>query len=370
MPPESQDLFCESALELADYKTLREKQQELRDQGRYLGIGISSYVESCGYGPSEIIGQIGGQMGLWESSVVRFHPAGGVTAYCGTSGHGQGHETTYSQILADELGVPYESIEIIEGDTDEVPMGMGTYGSRSVTVGGAALVMGARKVVDKARKIAAHQLEAAEDDIEFEEGEFYVVGARERAIHIQEVARQSYLAHNLPEGLEPGLEATAFYDPENLVFPFGAHIAVVEIDPETGEIDLQEYVAVDDCGHQINPRIVEGQVHGAIAQGLGQVLYEEVVYNPNGSMVSGSLMDYTVPKARHLPSPKTASTVTPCPHNPLGVKGVGEAGTIAAPQAVVNAVTDALAPLGITHIDMPLRPEKVWRAIQDAAQPT
>lgn len=358
----------DKALEMVDYTGLREKQKELRKQGRYLGIGISSYVESCGYGPSRIIGQIGGQMGLWESAVVRFHPSGRLTAYCGTSAHGQGHETTYAQILADELGVPYETIEIVEGDTEEIPMGMGTYGSRSVTVGGAALVMSARKVVDKARKIAAHQLEAAEEDTVFENGEFHVVGAPGRPIHIQEIARQSYLAHNIPDGLEPGLEATSFYDPENLVFPFGAHIAVVEVDPETGKIDLQQYVAVDDCGHQINPKIVEGQVHGAIAQGLGQVLYEEVVYGENGSLISGSLLDYTVPKAIHLPSPQTASTVTPCPHNPLGVKGVGEAGTIAAPQAVVNAVADALAPFGIEHIDMPLRPEKVWRAIRAAEQ--
>ena len=355
----------DEALSMVGYEDLREQQAELREEGRYLGIGISSYVESCGYGPSEIVGEIGGQLGLWENGLVRFHPSGTVTVYCGTSGHGQGHQTTYAQIVADELGVPYDDIEIVEGDTDEVPMGMGTYGSRSVTVGGAAIVTAARKAVEKARRIAAHQLEAHETDIEFEAGEFHVAGAPDRSLSIQEVAQQAYLAHDMPDDVEPGLEAETFYDPENLVFPFGVHVAVIEVDRETGELDLQRYVAVDDCGNQINPKLVEGQIHGAIAQGLGQGLLEGVVYDENGTLLTGSMQDYAVPKAHQLSEFETASTVTPCPHNPLGVKGVGEAGTIAAPQAVVNAVTDALSPLGVDHIDMPLTPETVWHAMQD-----
>lgn len=356
------------ALEMADYEALRDKQAALRDEGRYLGIGISCYNESCGYGPSAIIGQIGGQLGLHENGVVRFHPSGKVTVYCGTSGHGQGHETTFAQIVGDELGVDYDDIEVIEGDTDKVPMGMGTYGSRSVSVGGSALVESAREVVEKARSIAAHHLEASEEDLEFEGGEFQVTGAPARSITIQDVAQQAYLAHNLPDGMSPGLEATNFYDPENLVFPFGTHIVVVEVDPDTGEIEVERYIAVDDCGNQINPKIVEGQVHGAIAQGLGQGLYEGAEYDDNGTLITGSMQDYAVPKAMHVPEFETDYTVTPSPHNPLGAKGIGEAGTIAAPPAVVNAVTDALQPLGIDHIDMPLTAERVWRAVNDAQE--
>ncbi len=356
------------ALEHAGYESFRERQVEAREEGRYLGIGLSSYVESCGYGPSEVVGDIGGQLGLWESGVVRFHPSGSVTAYCGTSGHGQGHETTYAQILADELGVDMDDIDVIEGDTDEIPMGMGTYGSRSATVGGSALVSSARNVIEKARRIAAHQLEASEEDIEFESGEFAVRGAPDRSLSIQEVAQQAYLAHDLPEEMEAGLEATSFYDPENLVFPFGTHVVTVEVEPETGEVELLDYVAVDDCGEQINPMIVEGQVHGATAQGLGQALYEGAQYDDSGNLATGSMQDYAVPKSVQVPEMETDSTVTPCPHNPLGVKGVGEAGTIAAPQAVVNAVTDALRPFGVDHIDMPLTAETVWRAVQDAQE--
>jgi len=358
------------ALEMVDYEALRDKQAELRDEGRYLGIGLSCYNESCGYGPSEIIGQIGGQLGLYENGVVRFHPSGTVTVYCGTSGHGQGHETTYAQIVADELGVDYDDIEVIEGDTDEVPMGMGTYGSRSVAVGGSAIVEASKEVIEKSRTIAAHHLEASEEDLEFEDGEFRITGAPERSMSIQDVAQQAYLAHDLPDDMSPGLEATNFYDPENLVFPFGTHVVVVEVDPATGEIDIEQYVAVDDCGNQINPKIVEGQVHGAIAQGLGQALYEGVEYDENGTLISGSMQDYTIPKTKHLPEFETDNTVTPSPHNPLGAKGVGEAGTIAAPPAVVNAVTDALQPFGVDHIDMPLTEETVWRAVQDARSET
>jgi carbon-monoxide dehydrogenase large subunit len=354
------------ALEMLDYEALRERQAELREEGRYLGIGFSAYIEACGLAPSELAGQLGAQAGLWESSLVRFHPSGKVTAYCGTSGHGQGHGTTYAQIVANELGVDYDDVEVVEGDTDEIPQGMGTYGSRSAAVGGSALVKSSEKLVEKAREIAAHQLEASPEDIEFENGKFSVAGAPERSMGIQSVAQQAYLAHDMPDGMEPGLEATSFYDPDNFVFPFGVHAAVVEVDPDSGEIEFEKYVAVDDVGNQINPKIVEGQIHGGVAQGIGQALYEGAEYDDNGQLVSGSMQDYTVPKADHIPSMETDSTVTPSPVNPLGVKGVGEAGTIAAPQAVVNAVCDALEPFDVDHIDMPLKNEKVWEAATGA----
>jgi carbon-monoxide dehydrogenase large subunit len=350
------------ALETVDYDELRERQAEARDDGRYLGIGVSSYIEACGLAPSEVVGQLGSQVGFWESSTVRFTVSGTVRAYSGSSSHGQGHDTTFAQIVADRLGVPYEDVEVIEGDTDEIPQGMGTYGSRSASVGGSALAMSAEKVVEKGREIAAHQLEASLDDIEFEDGAYQVRGAPDRSMTIQDVALESYTGHDLPEDMEPGLEATSFYDPENFTFPFGTHIAVVEVDPDTGEIDLQRYVAVDDVGTQINPKIVEGQIHGGVAQGVGQALYEGAEYDENGQLLTGSLQDYAVPKSFHVPEMETDSTVTECPHNPLGVKGVGEAGTIASPAAVVNAVVDALEPLGVEHLEMPLDPETVWRA--------
>jgi carbon-monoxide dehydrogenase large subunit len=355
------------ALDLVDYDEFRERQAEAREEGRYLGIGFSCYIEACGLAPSELAGQLGAQAGLWESSLVRFHPAGTVTAFCGTSGHGQGHATTYAQIVANELGVDYDDVEIVEGDTDEIPQGMGTYGSRSAAVGGSSLVKSARKVVDKAREIAAHQLEADPEDVEFEGGEFRVTGAPERSIGIQAVAQQAYLAHDMPDGMEPGLEATSFYDPDNFVFPFGTHAAIVEVDPGTGEIEFETYAAVDDVGNQINPKIVEGQIHGGIAQGVGQALYEGAEYDENGTLLTGSMQDYAVPKAEHVPEMQTESTVTPSPVNPLGVKGVGEAGTIAAPQAIANAVSDALDPFGVEHVDMPMTPEKVWTAVESGA---
>ncbi|SEW30409.1 xanthine dehydrogenase family protein molybdopterin-binding subunit [Natrinema salifodinae] len=352
----------DEALEMVDYEAFRERQEQARAEGRYLGIGFSCYIEACGLAPSELAGQLGAQAGLWESSLVRFHPSGTVTAYCGTSGHGQGHATTYAQIVANELGVPYEDVEVVEGDTDEIPHGMGTYGSRSAAVGGSSLVKSAEKVVEKAREIAAHQLEADPADVEFEGGEFRVAGAPDRSIGITAVAQQSYLAHDIPDDMEPGLEATSFYDPDNFVFPFGTHVAVVEVDPDSGEIEFDQYVAVDDVGNQINPKIVEGQVHGGVAQGIGQALYESAEYDSNAQLVTGSMQDYAVPKAMHVPEMDTGSTVTESPHNPLGVKGVGEAGTIAAPQAVVNAVTDALEPFGVDRIEMPITAERVWNA--------
>jgi carbon-monoxide dehydrogenase large subunit len=355
------------ALDHLDYDAFRERQAEAREEGRYLGVGLSAYIEACGLAPSELAGQLGAQAGLWESGLVRFHPSGTVTAYCGTSGHGQGHDTTYAQIVANELGVDYDDVEVVEGDTDEIPQGMGTYGSRSAAVGGSALVKSSQKLVEKAKRIAAHQLEAAPEDVEFENGDFHVAGAPDRSVTITEVATQAYLAHDMPDDMEPGLEATSFYDPDNFVFPFGVHAAIVEVDPDTGEIDIEKYVAVDDVGNQINPKIVEGQIHGGVAQGIGQALYEGAEFDDNGQLVTGSMQDYTVPKAEHVPEMETDSTCTPSPVNPLGVKGVGEAGTIAAPQAVVNAVCDALEPHGVEHIDMPLKAERVWRATNATA---
>ena len=353
------------AMEMLDYEEFRERQKAAREDGRYLGVGLSAYIEACGIAPSELVGELGAQAGLWESSVVRFQPSGTVTVYVGTSGHGQGHDTTYAQIVADKLGVEYDDIEVEEGDTDEIPQGMGTYGSRSAAVGGGAIVESAQKVIEKGRKIAAHQLEADPEDVEFENGEYQVAGAPDRSMTIQDVAGASYLAHDIPDDMEPGLEATSFFDPENFVFPFGMHAAIIEVDPDTGEIEFEEYVAVDDVGNQINPKIVEGQIHGGIAQGIGQALYESAEYDDNAQLTTGSMQDYAVPKSSHIPEIKTASTVTESPHNPLGVKGVGEAGTIAAPQAVVNAVVDALEPFDVDHIDMPLTNERVWRAINE-----
>ncbi|MDX1501451.1 MAG: molybdopterin cofactor-binding domain-containing protein [Thermoanaerobaculia bacterium] len=354
------------ALELADYAGLRREQQRRRvEGGKLLGIGLSSYIEACGIAPSAVVGSLGAQAGLWESAKVRVHPSGSVTAYVGTSSHGQGHQTTFAQIVADTLGIDIDQVDVIEGDTREVQFGMGTYGSRSLAVGGSALARSLDKVIAKGKKIAAHLLEAADEDMEFEDGSFFVRGAPSKARAWGEVALQAYLAHDYPEGLEPGLEETSFYDPANFTYPFGTHVAVVEIDPETGEVELVGYTAVDDCGNQINPMIVAGQIHGGIAQGVGQALWENAVYDENGQLLTATLLDYALPRAHKLVSYRLDHTVTPCPHNPLGVKGVGEAGTIASPAAVANAVVDALRPYGVRHLDMPLTPERIWRALRN-----
>jgi carbon-monoxide dehydrogenase large subunit len=345
----------DKALDTLDYDALRERREELREDGRFLGIGFSCYVEACGVAP-----------GLFESGLVRFTPSGGVVVQAGTHSHGQGHETSYAQIAASRLGVPYDDVEVVQGDTGEVPEGSGTYGSRSGPVGGSAVSASAEKAVEQARIIAAHRFEAAAEDVEFGDGEFSIAGAPERSIGIQEIARDAYSAQDLPDDAEPGIEATTFFDPENYTFPFGTHVAVVEVDPESGEITFERYVAVDDVGERINPKIVEGQIHGGIAQGIGQALYEQAEYDDNGQLITGSLQDYVMPSAQHIPRMETAATVTPSPHNPLGVKGAGEAGTIASPPAVVNAVCDALAPFGVNHVDMPLTPEKIWRAVREA----
>ncbi|MEJ2086235.1 MAG: molybdopterin-dependent oxidoreductase, partial [Acidobacteriota bacterium] len=332
--------------------------------GKPLGIGFSTYIEACGLAPSQVVGALGAQAGLWESAKVRVHPSGSVSVFVGTKAQGQGHKTTYAQIVADRLGIDIDSVEIREGDTGEVQFGMGTYGSRSAAVGGSAVAEGVDRVIAKGRRIAAHLMEASEDDIVFEEGRYQVRGGDPTQGHsFGEVALQAYLGHNLPEGMEPGMEESAFYDPPNFTFPFGSHVAVVEVDPETGEIEVLRYVAVDDCGNVINPMIVEGQVHGGVVHGLGQALWEEALYDQSGQMVSATLLDYALPRAHKLVSLELDRTTTPCPHNPLGVKGIGEAGAIASPAALVNAVLDALRPFSIRHLEMPLTPEKVWNAI-------
>ncbi len=356
----------DKALAMAGYDDLRAEQNRRRQAGdtKWLGIGFSCFIEACGIAPSQVVGALGAQAGLWESGKVRVHPSGSVTVFTGSSAHGQGHETTFAQIVADRLGVDMEAVEVVHGDTAKVQFGMGTYGSRSAAVGGSALSLSLDKVVAKARKIAAHLLEAPAGDVVFEDGGFHVQGVPDKNLAWGDVVLAAYLAHNLPDDVEPGLEETSFYNPANFTFPFGTHIAVVEVDSETGEVELLRYVSVDDVGNVINPMIVEGQVHGGIAQGIGQALWEEAVYDEHGQLLTGTLLDYAVPRAHKLPSFETDRTVTPCPHNPLGVKGVGEAGAIASPAAVTNAVVDALSPRGIRHLDMPLTPEKVWRAIE------
>src|SRR6267378_905064 len=358
----------DKALESFDYGAFRKEQEQARKQGRYLGVGFSTYVEACGLAPSQVAGALGAQAGLYESATVRVHPTGKVTVFTGSHSHGQGHETTFAQIAADELGLPMEDIEIVHGDTGQVPFGMGTYGSRSAAVGGAAIHMGLQKIKDKGKKIAAHLLEASENDIVYEGGKFAVKGSPNRSKTFGDVALMAYLAHNLPKGLEPGLEAISFFDPGNFVFPFGTHIAVVEVERETGKVKLVRYIAVDDLGRVINPMIVDGMVQGGIVQGVAQVLWEEAIYDENGQLVTGSMMNYALPKADDVVTAELARTETPTPVNPLGVKGAGETGTIASTAAVANAVLDALGPFGIKHLDMPFTPGKVWEAIRSSGR--
>jgi carbon-monoxide dehydrogenase large subunit len=354
------------ALDLARYQEFRKEQTQARQQGRYIGIGVTTYIEACGPAPSAVAGSLGAGAGLWESGAVRVHPTGAVTVFTGSHSHGQGHETTFAQLVADQLGIPMEQVEVVHGDTAQIPFGMGTYGSRSACVGGSAIVKSLDKVKEKGRKIAAHLLEASEQDLVFEGGKWSVKGAPDKSKAWGEVALMAYLAHNIPQGMEPGLEATSFYDPTNFTFPFGAHVAAVEVDPDTGQVRLLRYVAVDDVGRVINPMIVDGMVHGGIAQGVGQALWEHGVYADDGQLLSATMLDYAMPKADQLPSYETDRTVTPSPVNPLGVKGAGETGTIAATPTVANAVVDALAPFGVTHIDLPLTAERVWKAVKAA----
>jgi carbon-monoxide dehydrogenase large subunit len=353
------------ALEMVDYQNFRTMQAEARQQGRYVGLGMSSYIEVCGVAPSAWVGLPGEGWGagLWESANVRIHLTGKVVVTSGSLPHGQGLETTFAQLVSDELGVPYEDVSVEHSDTAGTPFGYGTYGSRSAAVGGTAIYKTVTKLKEKARKLAAHMLEANPDDIVYENGRASVKGSPDQGHTLAEIALQASVAYSLPEGMEPFLDETTYYDPPNCTFPFGTHICVVELDPDTGIVELKRYVAVDDVGNVINPLIVDGQLHGGIAQGLAQALYEGASYDENGQLVSGTLMDYAVPTAAMVPSYETDRTVTPSPVNPMGVKGAGEAGTIASAQAVMNAVIDALSHVGVRHMQMPATPERVWRAI-------
>ena len=355
----------DKVLEMVDYPALRREQEEARAGGRYLGIGFSTYIEACGIAPSAVVGALGARAGLYESANVRVQPTGKVTVFVGSHSHGQGHDTTFSQLVGDQLGIPMDDVEIVHGDTDQVPFGMGTYGSRSLAVGGVAITKSIDKIKEKGALIAAHLLEASVDDLEYAGGQWTVRGT-ESSIGFADVALTAYVPHNYPEGLEPGLEFSSFYDPANFTFPFGAHIAVVEVDTETGVVKLVRYAACDDVGNVVNPMIVDGQVHGGVTHGIGQALMEGAIYDDDGQLINGSYMDYALPRADELPRFETGRTVTPCPHNPLGVKGAGETGTIGATPAVVNAVIDALWPLGVRHLEMPLTPQRVWQAIQSA----
>lgn len=361
------DKALNKALEMIGYEDLRREQESLRAQNRYMGIGFSTYVEVCGVAPSAWVG-LNGQgwgAGLWESANVKVHLTGKVVVTTGSAPHGQGHVTTFSQLVADELGVAMEDVVVEYGDTLGTPFGYGTYGSRSLAVGGSAIHRSTTKIRAKAHKLAAHMLEAAEDDVVWEGGKFMVRGAPDTAKTMAEIAGAASLGYSLPEGMEPFLDETSYFDPPNCTFPFGTHVCIVEVDGDTGQVEFRRYVAVDDVGNVVNPLIVDGQLHGGIAQGMGQAMWEAGVYSDDGQLVTGSLMDYGIPKAGMLPNFELANTVTTTPVNPMGVKGAGEAGTIASTPAVVNAVVDALAPLGITHLDMPLTPERVWRAIQE-----
>ena len=356
----------DKAVELANYSAMRSAQVEARKQGRVVGVGLAGCIEASGPVPSKVAGALGGVTGFWESGSVRVHATGKVTVLTGAHSHGQGHETTFAQIVADELGIDINDIDLVHGDTAVITNGMGTYGSRSTSVGGSALVRSAEKVRGKMMKIAAHQLEAALEDMVYDQdnGKVYVKGSPGKSKAFGELAFAAYTAHNLPDGLEPGLDEDTYYDPANFTFPNSCHIAQVEIDPDTGQVTIQRYIAVDDVGKVINPLIVEGQVVGGVAQGVGQALTEAAVYDENGQLVTANLMEYAVPRADLLPMIETGRTETPSPHNPLGVKGVGEMGTIASTPSIVNAVMDALLPYGVKHFDMPLTPEKIWRAMQ------
>jgi carbon-monoxide dehydrogenase large subunit len=349
------------AMDMIDYAGLRREQAERRARGELMGIGISSFTEIVGAGPSKTFDILG--LKMFDSCEIRVHPTGKVLARLGTKSQGQGHETTYAQIIAEELGFPVEDILVEEGDTDTAPYGLGTYASRSTPVSGAATAVAARRIREKARKIAAHLLEASEEDLNWEQGRFRVKGVPDRYKTIQEVAFAAYT--NFPAGLEPGLEAVSYYDPPNLTYPFGSYICVVDIDKGTGEVKIRRFVAVDDCGNRINPMIVEGQIHGGLTMGLAPALYEAMQYDEHGNCLTSTFMDYLLPTAMETPRWETGFTVTPSPHHPLGAKGVGESATVGAPAAIVNAVVDALWHLGVRHIDIPITPWKVYRILKE-----
>ena len=361
------DACLDEAMKIADAKGFAARKAEAAKRGKLRGLGYASYIEACGIAPSNVAGALGARAGLFEAGEVRVHPTGSVTVFTGSHSHGQGHETTFAQVVATRLGIPVENVDVVHGDTGRVLFGMGTYGSRSLSVGGTAIVKALDKIVGKGRKIAAHLLEAAEADIEFKDGKFTVAGT-DRSKTFGEIALTAYVPHNYPlDKLEPGLNETAFYDPTNFTFPAGTHICEVEIDPDTGATTVVNFSACDDFGNIINPMIVEGQVHGGLAQGIGQALLEQCVYDAeSGQLLTGSYMDYAMPRADDVPSFKVGTKVTPCTHNPLGAKGCGEAGAIGAPAALMNAVMDALAPVGVTRFDMPASPHRVWQAIRSA----
>ncbi len=360
------DASMDKAIELADYKGFEARRAAAKAKGKLRGIGVASYIEACGIAPSSLVGALGARAGLYEAATVRVNPTGSVSILTGSHSHGQGHDTTFAQVVADKLGIGIESVDIIHGDTARVPFGMGTYGSRSLAVGGTAIVNALQKVIDKGRKIAAHLLEASESDVVFENGAFQVKGTDKKKT-FGEIALTAYVPHKYPiDHIEPGLEETAFYDPKNFTFPAGTYICEIEIDPATGQTEIIKFTAADDFGNIVNPMIVEGQVHGGLVQGIGQALMENTVYDENGQLKTGSYMDYCMPRADDVPSFQVATTVTACTHNPLGVKGCGEAGAIGSPPAVINAVCDALRDYGVGHIDMPATPEKIWRIINGA----
>jgi len=350
----------DKALALADYNGFAKRRADAKARGKLRGIGFSCYIEACGLAPSQLAIQLGAGVGLYESGEIRVNPTGNVTVFTGSHSHGQGHETTFAQIVSDKLGIPYENVEVVHGDTGRVEFGLGTYGSRSLAVGGSALIKASDKIIAKGKRIAAHMLDVSAEKIDFAGGAFQVRTSNQK-LTFGEVAFAAYVPSNYPSDEEPGLSEKAFYDPKNFTFPAGAHIAEVEIDPDTGVVTVASFVAVDDFGHVVNPMIVEGQVHGGIAQGIGQALLEHGVYDASGQLVTGSYMDYCMPRADDLPTFKVDTTVTPCTHNPLGVKGCGEAGAIGSPAAIMNAVTDAL---GVVDVPMPATPERVWRVLR------
>ena len=352
-------------LEMSDYENLKKERETARANGKLMGIGFSTYIEACGIAPSAVVGSLGARAGLFEAANIRVEPTGSVTLFTGSHSHGQGHETTFAQLIADDLGIPLENVEIVHGDTGKVPFGMGTYGSRSLAVGGSAIVKSLEKIKEKGAKIAAHLLEASAEDLDFADGKWTVKGT-DKSVAFGDVSLTAYVPHNYPEGLEPGLDETSFYDPANFTYPFGAYMAVVEVDPDTGKVDLKRFIACDDVGNVVNPMIVDGQIHGGVAQGIGQALLEGAVFDESGQLNTASYLDYAMPRTDDLPSFELDRTVTPCPHNPLGAKGCGEAGTIGSTPAVVNAVVDALSPIGVTDLEMPLSPQRVWAAMQQA----
>jgi aerobic carbon-monoxide dehydrogenase large subunit len=364
------DDCLDEAMRMADVKGFTERKSDAAKRGKLRGLGYAAYIEACGIAPSNVAGALGARAGLYEAGEVRVHPTGSVTVFTGSHSHGQGHETTFAQVVATRLGIPIENVDVVHGDTGRVLFGMGTYGSRSLAVGGTAIVKALDKVIAKGKKIAAHLLEAAESDIEFKDGKFTVAGT-DRSKAFAEISLAAYVPHNYPlDKLEPGLNETAFYDPTNFTFPAGTHICEVEIDPDTGVVSIVNFSACDDFGNIINPMIVEGQVHGGVCQGIGQAMLEHCIYdNESGQLLTGSLMDYALPRADDVPSFKIATKVTPCTHNPLGAKGCGEAGAIGAPPALMNAVMDALSSVGVKHLDMPASPHRVWQAIQSARAP-